>query len=138
MNWDEMTARERDALVVEKVFGDTKPRKELGAGKWSACFEKHAWINEKTGEEVGFDLLWSAAKYTTDIAAAWEVVEKMREKGFQVVVASDRLGDETVVNGAGFRRFQEPIEDLMLHRGLANAFPESICLAALRALGVEV
>ena len=69
-----MTDRELDALVAEKVMG-WKPyskRKQREAGA--------TWTHPD-GYNAGYG---SWPEYSTDIAAAWLVVEKMRQKGYSV------------------------------------------------------
>ena len=76
--------------------------------------------------------------YSTDIAAAWQVVEKMETEGWDVVVyhggegstcdMSERSDDDDL---GGYVYTQE-VGDCGI------SAPHAICLAALRAKGVEV
>jgi hypothetical protein len=105
-NWAEMTPRQRDALVAEKVMG------------WAKI--------EYSDGTVGF--WWKVPHYTTDIAAAWAVVEKMRECGINYSVHNYGDGHECVFDK----------EMVVFERVSSSSAPEAICLAALRALGVDV
>lgn len=112
--------RELDALVAEKVMGlecgiiSGKPKvKGSNCGTYGCT--RH-WID--------------TPNYSTDIAAAWELVEKMKSEGFTFAVeygheisavfskrdyVSDRIGDGMGVSG--------------------ESVPHAICLAALEATG---
>ena len=134
-----MNDRELDALVAEKVFG------------WTYYEDKrHHWIvldadNEHMSEPFvrvrGHDVdtgkpwtspWWSACDYklpycSTDIAAAWLVVEKMRLRGYRVVVESN-VFDWTVT------LFHDNSITSLFDHDVCRA----ICLASLKALGVEI
>jgi len=125
--WSEMTPRERDALVAERVMGwtDFSP------------------INPDVDFEVGVNghrrnyafppddnKYQSFPCYTTEISAAWEAVEKMKHGGWNLVELNNALiqyNDEhwhyVCFNKNGKRAVS----------GKPTA-PEAICLAALRAL----
>ena len=69
------------------------------------------------------------ADYSTDIAAAWEVVEYMRAKdewAFTLGTDTDGDWDATFWEGDTF------------HDATADTAPHAICLAALKAIGAEV
>lgn len=74
---------------------------------------------------------------STDIAAAWEVVEKMRERGFDMEL---RTFTEGVV--AEFREYEKPTNEEADGRAAVDprdgGAPLAICLAAFRACGAEV
>lgn len=69
--------------------------------------------------------------YTTEIRPAFMVIEKLRAEGFVV-----RL--DNGLDGTWECTFYEPRAGGQQHYAPANTLPESICLAALRAKGVEV
>lgn len=69
--------------------------------------------------------------YSTDIAAAWEVVEKMREESVYSFI------DNTQSPGGKYFCSMVTIDKGMAGARAATA-PHAICLAALRAKGVEV
>lgn len=115
--WDQMTSRERDALVAETVM-ETPRHLIFGT-------------NYELGSGADFDIVNYAPQYTTDISAAWEVAEKMRENGFWYFIGSGSKEHGKIVV-----EFRPQGED-----GVAvvmDDVPEAICLAALRAKGVEV
>jgi len=65
--------------------------------------------------------------YSTDIAAAWAVLEKLRSLGFNVELQGDADGWECL-----FLDYPE------IGRCEGDTAPFIICLAALEAVGVEV
>lgn len=97
---------ELDALVAEKIFNDTPPR---GYG---------------------------VPDYSTDIAAAWEVVEKMASKGFDAEVMSLSSGLPSVDdNHRCYCEFQVPWRiGFNRLRAFAPTVPLAICRAALKAV----
>lgn len=110
--------RELDVLVAEKVIG------WRWEGLWIISPNEQRW-EISTREALDF----AVPRFSADIAAAWEVVEKL-EKDIQITKQrrpcteiSDQ--EETwyyafIVNGDGFK---------------AETAPHAICLAALKALG---
>lgn len=123
--------RELDALIVEKVIG-WKPFKK----KWEAGAHRgyhDAWLD---GE--GREVCIQCPEYSTDIAAAWVVVEKLRESKKTIALSSvyhqtanpywswicriewtdKRLGYQTSI-------------------GLSESVPHAICLAALDSIGIK-
>jgi hypothetical protein len=109
---DMKPGRELDALISKKVMGikheDVKP----------------IAIGFKTGEFTG-------PYYSTDIAAAWDVVEKL--SGYDFEISKDY---DEVMHNCLFR-LEEFIEsDVRNHTWQANgeSAPHAICLAALRAI----
>lgn len=106
-----LSSREIDALVAEKVFD-------------------HPDIAFYNGDYFGCEGDWPVPHYSTDIAAAWEVVEKMREQGGPTGVQwSTTTKDWFCLIGAG------PKHIAVVHGATA---PVAISLAALKAKGVEV
>jgi hypothetical protein len=116
MTRDEILAmepgRELDALVAEKVMGWTV---KFMDGIWGWMYresERNRWYN--------------VPRFTTDISAAWEVVEKMQSWGGCDIGCFGRTGDGTwyvvethTVNGC--------------HKATCHTAPEAICNAALLA-----
>lgn len=102
-----MTDRELDALVAEKVF------------------------NQKYKVAI-----WEMPYYSRDIAAAWEVVEKIIE-----LYPDLPFGVEYSFCGTseGYKWYAElnPEPDFG-PKYMADTAPKAICLAALKAVGVEV
>ena len=76
MNQDNMTAgREMDALIAEKVFG--------WAELWTDGKEYMMYPPWEQNMGVGYDERYPVPHYSTDIAHAWEVIEKLlRDLGY--------------------------------------------------------
>lgn len=128
---------EMDALVAEKVMG-WRWRKSSATGR-RCLFSPTRWpewftaLADGTEGIVGdWDRPTHIPRYSTDIAAAWEVVEKMRANGYAPQirpwgarwagwgVADDRDGDI----------------DLCRNFGSAETVPLAIVRWALAACGV--
>lgn len=142
-----MTAgRELDALVAEKV---------MGWKRWTCAdfqFQKAVLYHSNPQYLVTWrrdDSLPlcedqpSVPRYSTDIAAAWTVVEKMHEEGFGVEIGHACTPGygwyaTFVANAAQYEHSEdyEPATERMAVR--APATPLAICLAALKALDAEV
>lgn len=109
--------RELDALVAEKVMGWTKLE-----GRWARIFPG------VEGDTICANLDGSIPSYSTDIAAAWQVVvEKFVNDGFRIHYdinygVERRTGWSVVINGIVYHEF-------------SNTAPLAICLAALKAVG---
>lgn len=138
----DLKPREIDALVAEKVmlwpfpedceaFSATDetwcyrhPKK--GVLKGTAYYVKYAPEGTKYSRDYK---RWSP---TTDIAAAMDVVEKMKSEGYSVFMDDAHNGKWTVC-------FYKPDgEATVYHHGQADTLELAICLAALRAKGVSV
>ena len=119
MNTTVKPGRELDALVAEKVMG-CKVYVEANGNPRCDCPGANA-----TGPRphASYGLYASLKRYSTDIAAAWEVVEKMREDGFLVAL---------------YRSAGAWIADTNPGYGKSDTAPHAICLAALRAVGEDV
>jgi hypothetical protein len=120
---DLQPGRELDALVAEKVFG-ALISDPIFAG--SMIYQG----KDNQGKDKGFAVsgtIEDVPHYSTDIAAAWEVLEKVREQvpdfGFGI---DDKPGE--------FRTYAVRIGDCM---ATSISAPHSICLAALKAVGNE-
>ena len=140
--------RELDALVAEKVMG-LKPGVDFGA------WPEHEWKRDEDGtvDVFGFDADTHNGpvcvrcgygychhcqkepsapcekrprRYSTDIAAAWGVVERLAALGNHVAVESWRDSSDA--------RWQVVVYD---KHAYAPTAPLAICLAALKAVGAE-
>jgi hypothetical protein len=118
-----MTDRELDALVAEEVFGWQRPPPE----------DQDFTVIPMTYEQ------WSTLAlphYSTDIAAAWEVVEKLSES-FEWVLESPTNREEgftcTFFGTEADAGWMPPPG-----RAVAETVSKAICLAALMAVGVGV
>lgn len=114
---------ELDALVAEKVMGWTYRSFYNGGGEWT----------DAVGKKVAFGGLdgGSLHHFSVNIADAWLVVEKMRTKGKHFLMMSPA---DTGACQASF--FSGP-EDTSEGSGVVDTAPLAICLASLRAMGVE-
>lgn len=141
-----MTNREIDALVAEKVMGwkrmtyaeahpETpayKDRKEFTghwhSNEWDELLHefKNVAYAEDCDDHYCPEEAWSPS---TDISAAWEVVEKMRNRD-SVFTLWDDLDDEYYYCAFNTPKYHFEVG--------AETMPKAICLAALKAVGVNV
>lgn len=110
--------RELDALVAEKVMG------------WRRLPDTPEWgvpPDYTTGGALGW------RPYSTDIAAAWEVVEKLREGWLEVNLDCTAFNCANTVRCCVTKQGQQhPPFPLYAD---AKTAPLAICRAALRAVG---
>lgn len=118
--------RELDALIAEKVMGW-----KVVPGQYKHIVPPNAQLERSTFcEYVTSSLSVPAMKlptYSTDIRAAWEIVEKLcpQEDEFQLKRFNKKEWD------CNFSYFMETSCQ-------ADTAPHAICLAALKAVGYEV
>ena len=115
--------RELDALVAERVMGYRAP--------------KNGWFKDiphRVAEERGDDYLRPVdflSKYSTDIIAAWEVMENLYKRDFACKV---------FIGWKSGERFQkedwvaEVTDNNDKYLGVATSAPHAICLAALQTV----
>ena len=122
-----MTDRELDVLVAEKVMGELMPSPPsdqdgdlaiAGSGRFSP---RGAWMVVSIYDE-GDVPRWEPMPYSTDIAAAWKVVEKL---GIWVCPSDNAHGWQ-----AGWYYNTDPGDTAGSYGDTA---PRAICLAALAA-----
>lgn len=111
--------RELDKLIAERVLG---------------------WVTLLPGSNTQVGLF---SPYSTDIAAAWQVVEKLVDMGYVVSICWGPGGD-----GQRYASIQMQLDialaaDLAFRNprdmdAVAETVPLAICLAALKAFNVEV
>ena len=129
--------RELDALVAEKVMGFPYGQQHgeirensSGSPFCSICKVAGSWRDGDLFSEPCIQ------HYSTDIADAWQVVEKLREQGFNFGIQHPcrRHG------GQAFVYFHRYGGSTIGHQStaLADTGPRAICLAALKAVCVEV
>jgi hypothetical protein len=102
---------EMDALVEEKVFGSV----------WSGTHLMQGVVTRAIRYDGGYLHRSTLVEYSTDIASAWRVVEKMRETGYHFRIANWEDGSWRSDFGFGC-----PMAE-------AATAPLAICLAALAA-----
>jgi hypothetical protein len=118
--WAEMTPRERDALVAEKVMGWTKIWYNADSDDHPEADCANGLCPDGTYTSIPF--------FTTDISATWGVVEKMHQDGF--------LFDLSNSVGAGY--IAQFYKGNYYVSGYIKSAPEAICIAALKVVGVDV
>lgn len=101
---------EFDALVAEKVMGLTVEKNVFGD-----FVIKMAYVNQVIPH------------YSTDIAAAWEVVEKLKGQSMVLNYGEDTQGWECSFIVGGKR-----------YTSVRSIITHAICLAALKAVGYEL
>jgi hypothetical protein len=123
--------RDLDALVAKEIFDEPWPIEELhfrdiGNG-WLALAPKSYPGSPEANCRIN-DVL---PKFSADMAAAWEMVEKIRGNGLTVEVFygwecfGDFKKDDWVA------QFEEAER---VHTGIAKTAPHAICLAGLKAM----
>lgn len=134
MNIDEMQAgRELDAMIAEKVMGVTI--QEFGSDSFGGyCLKKeNGDLYYFKGDcQIKFSIDEAKEiipRYSTDILAAWEVVEKMKKNyGINIEIRDYAVSCE--IQGE-FKTFGA--SDVREH----GSVPLVVCRAALKALGVN-
>lgn len=149
MSKQRLTLREIDRLIAERIFG-VRPCKEwkltnLGSaggpvlihGDWMKQ-ARHDYECYPDIDEVKtiHGMLGGPARYTTEIAAAWQVVDKMLERRFGVVMSRH-------AEGSGYEVELTPTRSAHAKQEREAASTEAtaplaIGLAALKAYGVDV
>lgn len=124
------TGNELDALVAKEVMGwvrlidcDPPPPEDL-------LFREEIWINPANGLLACAHFGKPFPRYSTDIAAAWKVVEKMRALGFYYAVGSIcglQMGIQA--SDGHHAAFGQYGDTFKVHAG--DSIPHAICLAAL-------
>lgn len=116
--------REMDLLVAEKVMNLKIQDK---------CDRSTLW-DAKNQRLVGM-LQDEIPHYSSDIAAAWEVVEKLRPHCFRITVFSDSESSPTIQIVSGIKG--DPYFSAEVYGPIdgCRTVPHGICLAALRAVG---
>lgn len=119
--------RELDAIIAEKVMGGIGPKDPLWNGDVGVkrTVTRVTRVDPISGiVEVGES--WEYPEYSTDIAAAWQVVDKMRAQGIGFGICDSITGDLwCAIFYADYGC-----------EGVAGTAPHAICLAALQ-VGVQ-
>jgi hypothetical protein len=111
---------ELDAVVAEKVMGWKKVGYSAGGGGFATPDNKR-WVFKIPRYGVTQDI----PEFSTRIAAAWTVVEKLQEMGFNFAIASIRPNPWVASISE---------ENLKWGSSEAETVPMAICLAALEAV----
>ena len=122
-----MTDRELDALIAEKVMGwrDIATDGVSVYGHLPPGTEPHLNV---TRAGNGF---YHIKRYSTSIADAWEVVERMRELSFVLTLSWQSRNSEWCAH------WFYPA-DRTHKAAFHKSAPRAICLAALKTIGVDV
>lgn len=118
-----------DVLVAERVMG-FKESSVKGIGR--------TW-NRKNDDDDFY-----LKRYSTDIAAAWEVFEKVKDKGLELGwnkehekwFCTNLSEDFRYGLSLSDKEFKESFNETSI-AVLADSAPIAICLAALKAVGVD-
>lgn len=121
--WDDLPHRQRDQLVAEKIFG---AEVSSGWASGSLAIMQDLGSIKLPGEAL--------PAYTTDMAAAWLVVEKMLERVVFTCEVGDYGSNEGKYVAITFDRTSAQNEV----RTTAATMPEAICLAAFKAYGIKI
>lgn len=125
MDIDEMPAgRELDALVAEKVMGYSVYRDPAGYMYRFVLVPQNAGPDNPPFCDTQLELV---QPFSTDIAAAWQVVTKMRERDYWVF-----MGIFPSYSYVLFTEDKSPLE-YRADTGV-NEVPLAICRAALKAV----
>ena len=128
--------RELDALVAEKVMEQSVTWFGLGEDK-SLMFSDTIDRNEERRRRG--EMLWGypgggdVPEYSTNMTAAWEVVDRMRADAWFV----DLEDSSSLTYGPWWCQFARS-RYTAKGESTGQTAPHAICLAALKALGVEV
>ena len=123
----ELSNRELDALVAEKVFN-------IKVVKLNIVGEDISFI-DKTKDELGIEAYRQIPCYSTDISAAWEITTKFDQVN---VSTNSGAGAHCVVWIVGYTKDEDGVPDMFTYDACADTAPKAICLAALKAKGVDI
>jgi hypothetical protein len=120
--------REMDALVAEKVFGGPEAHKDWYW--WDGA--NMVWSNDTAygAKPILIPALFAGPHFSTDISAAWEAVEKMKQGGH--IFTFEMVTDDEDQYSAGFERKMEDYKPIW--SGFGDTAPLAICRAALLAV----
>lgn len=108
---------ELDANVAERVFG------------WTGCQVQHGRF---AGYPPNSGQFTFGRPYSTDIAAAWLVVERMRDRGYWVRIEDYTDGWRVTFSVPSKDEPDDWLNDVMLSE--AGTMPAAVCDAALEVL----
>lgn len=109
-----------DALIAEKIMGKVNVRYFRSRFVW----DNVGYINGKPiGDVMG---VVDVPEYSTNISDAWQVVKSLKDK-YRVDLVVDVVDCYVAV-----------MDSENMYEAFAQTAPMAICLAALKAVGVEV
>lgn len=126
-----MDLKELDKIIAEKIFGWTDIEESKSMMPGYGDFLQGVKPGE-VASQTGYKPKFPVPKYSSDIAAAWEVVDTLRQRGITALIL---LCPDPPL----FR------VDLRFHLEMdstgcvtSDTAPHAICLAALKAVLVDV
>lgn len=130
-DYDRMEAgREMDAAVAERVMGEARPTREFTISEFDTAMvgtpvlsPQGCWYGVFEFEK-GDKGEWVPMPYSTDIAAAWKVVERLKSLGWHVQI---KMSEGTKCLCA----LENDSDDWC---GYEDTAPLAICRVALRAV----
>jgi len=144
MKWSELTPEQRNRLVYDQIMKPvmcngpwhihTLPD---GARQICRCTCGYECANELPAQPASHERpVWSLVPYSTDMNAAWEIVEhfaKLPDDPFE-----SRWKKYQFIHDLGMLPCDSPSWYDISYEILASWTPALICLAALKAYGVEI
>lgn len=145
--------RELDALIAEKVMGWQAHHRQdkcdgvyiircgsCGGDGHANCYGGGQGSIQSLCEDVPCGDEASLPPYTEEIAAAWQVAEKLRKRAFLFALWNKGHGFVACFSSDDPVYWLEGIESgpASVDTVQADTAPLAICLAALKAVGVEV
>ena len=125
-----MNNREVDRLIAKHIFENPYADHEyVHNGQYETRDGTMSYFCITCGEPGGYHRMLA---YSTDIAAAWTVVEKLRQTGYSITITGQ--------GGAFYTIYIDKwtVLDTSVIRLDHTRAPMAICLAALRVVGVDV
>ncbi len=114
MKWSELTTPERDKLIAAEIFRAV--RHESLRWNWQIGNRRMKWL----------------PSYSTDISAAWEVIDKMSSCYWDMMLET---GSKDPLSQVTFYRTNDIKSQ---YHAVSLVVSEAICKAALRAIGIEI
>lgn len=141
MNIDELKpGRELDALVAERVMHRSKKHMII---ECNDPYYTHCRICHKDNSEWSLEATECEENppYSTNIADAWEVVEKLYSMGIGYCVERTQTADQPTVYFMPKQPSQKSliqfVEDMKRWSSLGETLPHAICLGALKILETQ-
>lgn len=131
MTETEVEGRALDALVAEKVMGWR--RCHIEANDQQFVTVPPDWADLSTARWWGHDVNELVPLYSTEIAAAWQVVSALNRRGLYVSVDSAQNGEGSVAVLAHRPSVSDDCMEMMTSVRSAETVPLAICRAALQA-----
>lgn len=127
-NYDEMPAgREMDALVAKKIFGKVRCQARCHKRGVRGSMDGTYCYAQPDSPAQGANI----PHYSTDISAAWEVVEKIRSSSGLSVIVEASVHPNEYICAIGAHHRGQWIESF---RSAEAEAPLVICRAALKAV----